>query len=443
MSLMEKFKDLTNKLTKKKDVNNPGEQNINNNTNNTNSNNNVETNEANKNSKLKVKTTSVSIKKDTPVFVISTDINDKFINVLSMIGNDLTTITITRLPYKTRPLDEEFFEKLKSILDNFLKDKPSKDVMAVYVVFPNECVSTDLFNIPTIGKKQMSSSININLDQMYKNKKDLLIKHQVIVANKQYSSYYILSVNKQIIASFYSTLANCGMYAKSSSYLGNSLISAVLHIQPKRKNDSFIFVDIKKEHTYFAITNKGRTIGHYYLQFGYKILETNKLAYENMLVNHDLAEITVLNAKEKAKAKQLTSLAEEPEEGAEGEVAPQVQEGKVLGKKVPKRLPKFMQRPLPESEEEMACENFRLFTKWILLVANNYARKGIEFEFDYALINMPEKFNFIIEKYKSDENKPLEFIAFNDNIGLSEEVKENLELFGALYLNQHNKNQTF
>jgi len=431
MSLFDKFKKLTNNEEKKIKDNVDVTEN--------------KESEKGKNVKLITKTSSVAIKKDTPVFVISTDIHDKFINVLSMIGNDLTSITITRLPYKTRPLDEEFFEKLKSILENFLKDKPSKDVMAVYVVFPNECVSTDIFNIPTIGRKQMSSSLNINLEQMYKNKKDLLLKHQVLIANKQYSAYFILSVNKQIIASFYSTLANCGMYAKQSSYLSNSLISGVLHLQPKRKNDSFIFVDIKKDYTYFAITNKGRTIGHYYLQFGYKILESNKLAYENMLVNHDLAEITVLNAKEKARAKQLTTLADEGEHEEESET-PVASEGKVLAKKVPKRLPKFMQRPTPETEEEMACENFRIFTKWILLVAGNYAKKGKEFELDYALVNMPEKFNFIINKYNEEtENQEsnLKFVAFNENIGLLDKVKENIELFGALYLNHHNKNQLF
>ena len=62
-----------------------------------------------------------------------------------------------------------------------------------------------------------------------------------------------------------------------------------------------------------SFSNKGRTIGSYFLQYGYKILESNKLVYENMLSNHDLAEITVLNAKEKAKAKQLTTLSDETE----------------------------------------------------------------------------------------------------------------------------------
>lgn len=431
MSLFDKFKKLTNKKEENNDSTNNTE--------------NVENKETNKPKNIKIKTTSVSIKKDTPVFVISTDVNSKFINVLSMMGNDLTSITITKLPYKTRPLDDEFFEKLKVILENFLKDKPSKDVMAVYVVFPNECVSTDIINIPTIGKKQMHSSLDINLEDNYKNKKDLILKKQVLIANKQYSAYFILGVHKQLIANFYSVLSNCGMYAKHSSYVSNCLISGALHLQPKRKHDSFIFVDIKAEHTYFAITNNGKTIGHYYLQFGYKILENNKLAYENMLVNHDLAEITVLNAKEKAKAKQLTSLAEEPEHESEGENTsqPQVQEGKVLGKKVPKRLPKFMQRPTPETEEEMACENFRIFTKWILLVANTYARKGKEFELEYALINMPEKFNYILNKVPEENKNMLKFVAFNENIGLSEEVKENLELFGALYLSQFNKNQIF
>ena len=68
---------------------------------------------------------------------------------------------------------------------------------------------------------------------------------------------------------------------------------------------------------------------------------------------------------------------------------------------------------------------------------------GKEFELEYALINMPEKFNYILNKVPEDNKNMLKFVAFNENIGLSEEVKENLELFGALYLSQFNKNQIF
>ena len=395
--------------------------------------------------KFKSRNAVASIKKDTPVFVFSVDVNEKFIHVLNMIGNDLSTVTVTKLPYKTRPLDEEFFEKLQSILATYLKDKPSSDVMAVYIVLPNECVSIDLVNIPTISKKQINDSLNVTLDTLYKNKKDLMLKNNIVVANKQYTSYMILAIQKNMVINFFSTLSNCGMYAKYSSYLSNCLLAGVYHLQSKWKSSSFMFVDIKKDNTYFAIAHKGKTIGHYYLQFGYRILETNKLAYENMLINHDLAEITVLNAKEKAKAKQLTTLADEEEHESETET-PVGAEGKVLGKKVPKRLPKFMQRPTPETEEEMACENFRIFTKWILLVANNYDKKGKEFELDFALINMPEKYNYIIDEYNKqrEENKGLlEYKAFNHDLNIPEELKENLELYGALYMKNYNKNQIF
>lgn len=398
--------------------------------------------------KYKSKNAVSSIKKDTPVFVFSVDVNEKFIYVLSMIGNDLLNATVTKLPYKTRPLDEEFFEKLQSILTSYLKDKPSSDVMAVYIVLPNECVSIDLISVPTISKKQINDSINVTLETLYKNKKNLILKNTPLVSNKQYSSYMVLSIQKSMVINFFSTLSNCGMYAKHSSYLANCSLAGVYHLQPKWKNSSFMFVDIKKDNAYFAIAIKGKTIGYYYLQFGYRILETNKLAYENMLVNHDLAEITVLNAKEKAKAKQLTSLAEETEHETEtdGSTQTQSQEGKVLGKKVPKRLPKFMQRPVPESEEEMACENFRIFTKWILLVANTYAKKGKEFELNSVLINIPEKFNFVIDNYNKerDNNKSLlEYVPFNKDLQLPDSLKENLELYGALYMKNYNKNQIF
>ena len=68
---------------------------------------------------------------------------------------------------------------------------------------------------------------------------------------------------------------------------------------------------------------------------------------------------------------------------------------------------------------------------------------------DYALINMPKEYNFVLEKAnnevleddKTDKNS-FKYIAFNEDLDLSNDILENLELLGAIYSN-YNKNHSF
>lgn len=393
----------------------------------------------NKNISYKQKNAISYIKKDTPIYVIKIDIYEKCISIMNIIGNNIDTINFQKFSFKTRPFDEEFYERLNTILDDYLKDKPSEQARAVYIILPNECFSSELINIPTVKKKQMSDSLDVAITSSYKNKKDLFIKSLIINSNKQYSTYQVLSIKKNLVSQVFSTLATSKLFCKSATYISNSLLDSVFTLKPKNRNNSFVFVDIKHDLTYFSICYKGKTIGSYNLQYGYKILESNKYVYENMLTDHLLAEITVLNVKEKAKAKQLTTLTEETEE--DGTIV-QSSDNKTLDKKVPKKLPKFMQREIPNTEEGMTCENFRIFVKWILLVIDNFKKINNGIAFDYVLVNLPAKFNYVID-YINEESKDnaIEFVKFNDDINLSQEVLENLDLYGALFMNHFNKMQ--
>ena len=139
---------------------------------------NVNNKEADENVKYKSRNAISSVKKNTPVLIVEIDINRKLIIILSMIGFDFSTMLIDTFPYKTKSLDDEFFERLEVILNNYMKDKPSEQSVAVYIILPNACVSNDLINIPTMKRGQMSSSLEVALNSSYKNKKDLIIRTQ-------------------------------------------------------------------------------------------------------------------------------------------------------------------------------------------------------------------------------------------------------------------------
>lgn len=377
------------------------------------------------------------IKANTPVIIIGNDVLNRYITILKMNGTDVTTASFQRIPYKARPLDGDFFEKMEEILTKYYQDNKSEQNPIFYATLPNECFSIDLINIPTVKKERMSASLKVRLEASYKNIRDLEVKSQVIFSSKQFSTYEVIAIKKTLLTSYYGALAKSNMTTKKATYAANAALCGVFRLAPKNRNHSFIFVDIKKDNTFISFCNKGKTIGYYSLQYGYKVLESTKIVYENMLSNHDFAEITVLNAIEKAKSKQLTVLAE-TEENTEEKVE------EYAGRKAPKKLPKFLQRPIPETEEDLVYENFRIFMKWALLLNNDYKKKNEGLTFDYILFNFPSEFKYVIDKANSEmtEDK-VEFRYLDVDNNVPVDVKESLELYGTIFMSQFNKNQIF
>ena len=365
---------------------------------------------------LNTKPKSVSGEKKGLVYAMYINTREKLIEIMNVLNGDIDNAQLIRLPYKGRSFDEEFYDKIKNTLNKYLEDKPDIQSSNVYLILPDGCVSNDVFNIPTISKNKMNESLKNTIENQYRNHKDLQIKTIVLGQNKQYTTYSIKSIKRELLINIYSVLANCKMYAKNTTYYGNALLDGVLSLRFKSKNHTFLFLDIKDNSSEFVFCYKGKTMGTYPLQFGYSILLQNKVISENMLHNHLLAEITVLNAMEKAKAKQLTMLNESYEtenSDKEENIVPEL-DAKVIGKKAPRKFPKNLQREIPTTPEGMAVENFRIFVKWSLLLIKENSRPDLVAKCEYVLVNIPRKFNYVLEKtnLEIEENK-VEFIPLN------------------------------
>ena len=176
-----------------------------------------------------------------------------------------------------------------------------------------------------------------------------------------------------------------------------------------------------------------------------------------MLFDHTMAELTVLNAQERAKAKKLSVLDgetigeslsldemvklnkenedDETNENAEGEGTNSTPKAKVMAKKTPRKLPLFMQRPIPETNEDIAKENFRVFVKWALsLIQTN--KKLVDLGAPkFVCVNLPKTLQFVIDATNVEEvENGLPFMRF-DLADENEDLAQNLELFGGLYGN--------
>lgn len=447
-----------------------------------------------------------------PKVIIGVDTVSQCVKVMRIPAGGTKEATVEYLPYQSRPMDREFFANFERLISDHLSAYPSTQSTAVYAVLPDSAVACDVITVPSVKKSRMQNALNVEIENQYKNHLDLSIRSYIAAANKQYTLYRLTMVRKELLSSFYKSLAACKLFAKETTYAANAAVDAVLALRPKNRMHSFIFVDIREKSTLFAFVNKGRTIGFHTFPFGYSaVLEATKVVHEGTLYHHDVAELAVLNAREKARAKQMTQMfdpdavsldevadmaealppappefaeefsAEQPDglaeaaaadgeenvpsssvEAVEDEAPPasaalesesaanvsvpvkEPPRPKIFSRKMPKRLPKFMQRPVPETQEEMAVENFRIFLKYILLYKQFQEFDEYYQTPEYALVNMPEEFGYIIERInESQEESGIELRYFEPQHEGNPNVTLNLDLFGGLFLKNFNKNQNF
>ena len=121
------------------------------------------------------------------------------------------------------------------------------------------------------------------------------------------------------------------------------------------------------------------------------------------------------------------------ETSAEKDVGAVEEQKKIMVRKGPRKLPAFMARPIPESEQDIVRENFRVFVKWALTLIHNNPRLTAFGMPKFVGVNLPKNYEFVFDALKAEEAEtglPFVRFAFADK---SEELSQNLELFGGLH----------
>ena len=402
--------------------------------------------------------------------IVSIVPEDKLIQFYQAVGNDKNSLRLDTKSFRGRQFEEEFFGELTQCLQEYGQANPSYSGKAakVTIVLPNRLVLCDSVNVPGSSRKATNTMAGTAIDARYRNAVDLKINRYVTAANKQYSTVSLVVVRQRVIQNLYTSCATSNMFANTVTFAGNSTVNGAMALNAKLRGGNFVLLDVKQSRTNVSFVAKGNTLGCYNLPFGYGLLQQNKVIAENMLFEHSVAELAVLNAKEKAKAKALTMMVEENTEG-EGDIAaltggeappvtsdeesafsapeaartapqPQI---KSLPKKQPRVLPKFMQRPVPETEQGIAYENFRYFVKWVLEFIRGNSRLTAIAQPEMVFVNMPVEFDFLYDMVNAEkEENKIEFAT----LGIDKErdiIRDNLELYGALFCAQYNLNNNF
>jgi len=378
-------------------------------------------------------------------------------NFFRISGNDFNSLEFDSKKFKGKIFDKDFDSQMTQSMQDFAKDYsvvPSETQFTL--VLPDTSIAQTTITLPTLNKRKMADSLEAYISTLYKNKEALKINEYLATSNKHQTTFSLTVINQPLFTSLVSTCVAGTIPTSCVTFAGNCVGNAVAVLNPKFKNSSYVFLDVKENSSRIIFAAKGRTTGTYSLPFGYSILEKNRLAAEDMLFDHPTAELAVLNAKEKARAKQLTMARVDTPEDEENKSEMDMEyddptktrvvtaeEIKVLPKKMPRKLPKNMLRPQPESEEEYAYENFRIFQKWVLNLINANDRLTSQGYPEAVYVNVPDEFGYLCDMANSEiEENGIQFMNFDTDYH-SKYVKENLDLFGGLYAINMNRTNNF
>lgn len=402
--------------------------------------------------------------------VIGIDTDKGVVHFYSADKGDKNSIRYFAGNYKAKAFSKEFYDKLGEIIARYRESNPAGSLQKVSLVLSDSTVLTDTVNLPIINKRAMDTSLDASLANLYGGS-DVKFNRMLAMQNKQFATYAVSGMRMEMLVKLNKLLADNQIGIGNVTYFSAAATNAAMALNPKLKNASFALLDIKDDCARIVLVVKGKTFGFYSLPFGTHVLRSDLVEAEDMLFDHASAELLVLNAKEKAKAKALTAaedfmalpLEEESEEeisepvetaveaDAESEddefedeeetsAEPVIISGK-LRKKTPRKLPKFMQRAIPESAEGFVYENFRVFVKWTLeFIANNTSITSLGAP-EAVYVNMPDEYSFLYDMVNAEEDNGIKFLPLSAEN--NELVRKNLELYGGFFVKQMNKFNNF
>lgn len=371
--------------------------------------------------------------------------------------------------YKEKCLERDFYPELIAAMQGFAQLYTPAQTANTTIVLPDSAVVTDIISLPAMKRGALQKALDTTLDGLFKERKKIRVQSYFASQTKQSSEVCISGIREEVLGALRASATAAHLSLGQITFAAEGTARAAVALNPKLKDGTYLFMDIKADHTRLVYVLHGEVVSFYTLPFGYTVLSPNKLAAEDMLFDHSVAELAVLNARERARSKALTmmgegsvdvsdvdaeALAEEPAED-EAEERPRTESDedeendgpsgiaqptdsrsantiKRLPHKTPRKLPKFMLRPQPETGEGYQFENFRIFEKWALcfIAGNDRLTKLAPPEAVY--VHMPERYRGVLENLQPEELengipfRPAGIEAADKFVG------EHLEMYGGL-----------
>ena len=385
---------------------------------------------------------------------------DKTIHYYTMCEGKKNDIIHDIMSYHTNNFDAEFYASFTKMLKYLSRKHPLASAANTTIVLPDSVVFSDILTLPSMRSLSIQTSVNSVISSAYKNRNDLSINVYTLQTKPVITSF-LTGVRNKILTSVRTACTNSKLLAKNITFASNATVNAVSSLLPKLRNSTYVLLDIKDNYSKVVYVYQGAAIGFASLPFGYSSIRNDMVVPEDILFDHSVAALAVKNAHERARtgviavekpvsdAITVSERSSGDSEEEEFEVIDRetlrklVEESKRMQEKTPRKLPKYMLRPKPDTEEGFICENFRVFAKWALCyIAENetYTSLGAP---EAIYVNMPSRFSAAVDKINEEANE--NGIKF-EVLGLAKEpreIKRNLELYGGMFAGKMSSSNNF
>lgn len=338
--------------------------------------------------------------------------------------------------YRGRPFGDDFCEKLNEALKSYKQKNRSVSSPKVVFVLPDHFFVMDTINVPTIGKKAMENAVEVGIGALYKNKRELEYNIYPLSQTKQFATFGMTGIRKELLEKLDKMCSANQISLQGVTFATNAMACGAMNFNPKLRNGTCLLLDVQESACRFAFINKGRVIGTYRLPFGDEMLYDARVGAEDVLFDHGSAESMVRIAREKAKAKAITSV-------SEGNSAIDGEEALAGGRRTVRRTTaKLMQRETPTDREGFVYENFRIILKWALNLLKNNPTILAQGEIDTVYMNIDTRYDFLFDKINAEEKehgvKFVPVVTGNRQPATAEALRE-LDMFGGFQLKQFGK----
>lgn len=384
-----------------------------------------------------------------------------------LVQAEKTTLKEERLHFTAPVFTDIFFSQASELLSKFVKQKPALRGKTAYVVLPNESIGFETFDFPNMSRAKTEQALEAELNNLYEGRqKTQKVNKFFIRKGKEYSTYGAFLAERAILEGLNKILTSARLVPAAITYSGNALLNSAYAYMPKTRGKSFVFADVRQKQTEIALSAHGKTLGYAAVPHGSKLLEAEEVLSEYMITDHEAGELAVINARESARAKSLTVAedftdTDDEDELTEGDVSGESADAEEIAetgetdavagipaakakvyRKMPKRYPKYMLRPLPETTEGVRFENFRILQKWLLLYARQMRMTEYAAAPEYILVNMPKEYYGLLDTANAGQAEGPKFLPFTATDGLGA-VKEHLSLCGAMFAKKFNRDGNF
>lgn len=390
-----------------------------------------------------------------PTSVIAIDTAYNMVRFYSLDGKEGVVRQEAESFKETLP-SEDFFTKFDTILKTHREKCPTDSLQSVTLVLPDSVVITDTISVPTMKSSAAKrKSLNLALESLFTTPEDFEFKSFVGAENRQFTSYAVVGIKRELIARLKSICAMNKVSVKCVTYASAARINASLALNSDLKGKSFLLFDMKEDSSTLVFAVKGKAFGFYPLPFGYSMLSDTEEIKEKTLFKHSAARAALLEAEKRAKARlaagismpQPTAQAKQntddtglPEsDTASAPAALESVNEAVITETVAPLFPDSADTDAPDMPEEVVDEtdylakNADIIIKWAeSIIADNLSIVSLGAP-EYVVLGIPAEYSRVVEIISADADVRRKYRALTTSSNI-DGITDNLDVYGGLFV---------